>query len=140
MATTGEYALDSLNAFQQIYDAVSEDTQPPLEVTDLFVVSSLKLRSTFPGLSKIDFGHSLPFTDLELHMLETNDWHADMGTRVKVASRLGDWIAMSSIYLDERNVDCASFLLKLWPNLDLWDERVQVEKLAAKLTPDIIDQ
>jgi len=136
MATVGEYALDNLVAFEQIHDAAINGGQPPLEASDMFMASSLRLMRTFPPEWRERHGRKLPFTGIELHFLETRGWEQDETLRQKIAERLGDWVSMRSVYVDERAVACSSYLFELRPHLDLWQERERAEQLAKKLVAE----
>ncbi len=130
-----------MSAFSDLKKLV--DTEEPdraeefsFELSGKFVIASLLLMAKMPNQSKTEFRQELPFSDLEISLLDNGEWSRHATSQLKVTKRLNDWVRLGSLHIDERAVHCSSFLITLTPYLDLWDERTLAESLARNLSPD----
>lgn len=122
--TVGEYAAQALTAFtelQQFSDA--RILNPSIRTSSLDLVHAcLSLMHKFPNQTRSEFARALPFTALELSLLEV-DSTDEQPVVDEIALRLYEWVHRSPILVEESSVHAAEFLRRLSPHLDLWRQR-----------------
>lgn len=134
LQTPGELARQSFEAFGAIKQ-IAENGEPPADIipgesATAFVMASLALVAKLPPEARPGFKQQLPFSNLEVNLLEGQEWAADPEIKSIVTKRLLAWVSLSAYYVDEHRAGCAEFLTNLTPFLDLWDERVAAQQMA----------
>lgn len=90
LKTVGEHAADSLVAFCNMLDAVGEHADPGVSDAIAFVVASEGLIAHFPSMSKVQYAQHLPFSELELALLRSDDrWRQSENIHTLLVGRLG---------------------------------------------------
>jgi hypothetical protein len=98
------------------------------------LMSCLRLAEKFPREARGPLVAALPFSGLEVQLLQSVPREADATLQFQIAQRIQEWITRSPVFVDESRVDVADFLMRLRPHLDSWDERAQVDELIDRLS------
>lgn len=136
LQTCGDLGLLSLVSFEGIQVVANEMTHiepgDPICVHGIgFVQAAMARMGQIPGGAKEELARRLPFSELELKFLQSHvDWADNPVITAALTERLATWISLGSVYIDDINKNCASYLLWLWPNLDRHVEREEIAKLV----------
>jgi hypothetical protein len=134
--TVGEHAGRALANFKALQDAVATSDQQRSAAARMsaveFVRTCLALMGKFPMQARLDFASVLPFTHLELELMNSGRLE-DAPVAEAITQRLLKWVQGSPIRVDNANVHAADFLVRLAPHLDLWSQRQDATAGAAQL-------
>jgi hypothetical protein len=134
MATTGQLASESLEAFDRIQVTVRDfEYLEPNDARD-FIIATLGLMSTLPPEARPGYGANLPFSTLEREFLPRVPWHVQEDrVRYLVVHRLQGWVALTFYNVEGRIATCPAYLRRLSNFLERQEERDRAERLAWSL-------
>lgn len=133
--TVGEHAGRALASFEALHGAASLADPEPSAAARMAAVelvrTCLALLRKFPMQARLDFASALPFTRLELELLNS-DHFEDLAVVDAITQRLLEWVQGSPLHIDDVDVHAAEFLVRLAPLLDLWNQRQHAIAAAAR--------